>query len=286
MKLFPLLVLSGCYALSAAACAPLSSQKIPDRLVVLTFDDSVASHYTVVRPILKKYGFGASFFITEGFDFHTRKDLYMTWEQIAELHRDGFEIGNHTRDHMAVRDDNVDQLAQQLEAINARCEQYGIPRTTSFAWPGNAMTPRAFEVLRAAGIRFARRGGSPAYDYKEGRGFAYAPGEDHPLLIPSAGDARPDWTMDDFIRAAEQAREGRIAVLQFHGVPDVQHPWVHTPPPMFEQYMKYLHDHGYTVIALRELVKYADPLDEPEDWQAVIRQRRQTAAPSQKAPAP
>src|SRR5205809_7236613 len=28
------------------------------------------------------------------------KEDYLTWEQISELHRDGFEIGNHTRDHM------------------------------------------------------------------------------------------------------------------------------------------------------------------------------------------
>ena len=68
--------------------------------MVLTFDDSKASHYTVVRPLLKKYGFGATFFITEGFTFRTNKEDYLTWEQIAELHRDGFEIGNHTRDHM------------------------------------------------------------------------------------------------------------------------------------------------------------------------------------------
>ena len=61
-------------------------EPVPDKLVVLTFDDSVASHYTVARPLLKRYGFGASFFITEGFSFHTNKKDYMTWEQIAELH--------------------------------------------------------------------------------------------------------------------------------------------------------------------------------------------------------
>jgi len=46
---------------------------IPDKLVVLTFDDSVASHYSVVRPLLKLYGFSATFFITEGFSFRTNK---------------------------------------------------------------------------------------------------------------------------------------------------------------------------------------------------------------------
>src|SRR6266705_470273 len=58
---------------------------VPDKLVVLTFDDSVASHYSVVRPLLKQYGFSATFFITESFSFRTNKKDYMTWEQIAEL---------------------------------------------------------------------------------------------------------------------------------------------------------------------------------------------------------
>ncbi len=35
---------------------------IPDRLVVLTFDDSAKTHFTTVRPILLTYGFGATFF--------------------------------------------------------------------------------------------------------------------------------------------------------------------------------------------------------------------------------
>src|SRR3954464_14000751 len=75
-------------------------EPIPDKLVVLTFDDSVASQFTVVRPLLKEYRFGATFFITEGFGFATNKTDYMTWEQIAQLHREGFEIGDHTRDRL------------------------------------------------------------------------------------------------------------------------------------------------------------------------------------------
>jgi len=63
---------------------------VPDKLVVLTFDDSVASHYSVVRPMLQKYGLTATFFITEGFSFPTNKQDYMTWAQIAELDRDRF----------------------------------------------------------------------------------------------------------------------------------------------------------------------------------------------------
>jgi peptidoglycan/xylan/chitin deacetylase (PgdA/CDA1 family) len=255
----------------------------PEKLVVLTFDDSVKSHFTAARPILKRYGFGATFFITEGFDFATNKDDYMTWDEIAQLHKDGFEIGNHTRDHLGIKTENVDRLKEQLEGIAERCREHGIGRPTSFAWPGNSVAVEAFPVLREHGIKFARRGGGPEYPYEQGRGFAYEPHLDHPLLVPSAGDARPDWELEDFVRAVEQARYGRIAVLQFHGVPDVAHSWVNTPADRFEMYMKYLADNGYKVIALRDLAKYADPDIAPRNPLGVIDDRRKLLAEKKSA---
>lgn len=258
------------------ATAAVGLEPIPDKLVVLTFDDSARSHFTTVRPILKRYGFGATFFITEGFDFSTNQTDYMTWREIAELHRDGFEIGNHTGNHASVTKENVHELEAELEVINRRCAEHGIPRPISFAYPGNAIALEAIPVLRGAGIRFARRGGRPEYGYAGGRGFAYEPGLDHPLLIPSAGDARPDWTLDDFVAAVQQARHGRIAVLQFHGVPDTAHDWVSTPPEQFESYMSYLAKNGYTAIAMRDLARYVDPDLAPSNPLTVIEDRQQS----------
>ena len=263
IAVFPLVVFAGAQL-----------QPIPNKVVVLTFDDAKASHYTVVRPVLKKYGFGATFFITEGFTFRTNKNEYLTWEQIAELHRDGFEIGNHTRDHMALSKANLPKVKEQVEAINAQCSAHGIPTPTSFAYPGNTIDPDAIPLLAELGFRFARRGGAPEYEYDEGRGVAYEPGRDHPLLLPSAGDARPFWTLDNLKRATSQATKDRIVILQFHGAPDLEHPWVHTPRERFEEYMKYLHDERFTVIALRDLAKYVDWKQRPVDPWRVIEQRR------------
>src|ERR1700728_4020528 len=64
-------------AATVASRAALAREPIPDRLVVLTFDDSVKSHFTIVRPILLKHHFRATFFITEGFNFKTDKEHYM-----------------------------------------------------------------------------------------------------------------------------------------------------------------------------------------------------------------
>src|SRR4051812_48414351 len=260
--------------LLAPAAPALAPEPIPDKLVVLTFDDSSKSHVTVAAPLLKKHGFGATFFVTEGFDFRTNKRDYMTWEDIARLHRDGFEIGNHTRDHKPPSAKDPNGTIEQLEAINARCLAHGIPRPVTFAYPGNALDKDVLPLLHRLEIKFARRGGSPEYPYDKGRGFAYEPGLDHPLLIPSAGDARPDWTLDDFKRAVSQAKGGKIAVIQLHGVPDTAHSHVNTPTPLFESYLTYLAENGYRVIALRDLARFVDPNIVPADPQGVIEDRK------------
>ncbi len=260
------------------------AEPIPDKLVVLTFDDSVASQFTVVRPLLQKYRFGATFFITEGFSFSTDKKNYMTWEQIAQLHRDGFEIGNHTRDHFGVNSKNFAQLKEQLQAINDRCATHQIPKPTSFAYPGNSIAKEALPVLAEMGIRFARRGGAPEFPYEKGGGLAYELGLDHLLLIPTAGDARPDWTLDNLKKAVALAKNGKIAVLQFHGVPDLDHPWVNTPVERFGEYMKFLNEGGFKVIALRDIEKYVTGIDPPPDPFAIIETRKKAISNGTSAP--
>ncbi len=269
-----ILVLTSALLVCASPIMAAQPAPVPDKLVVLTFDDSSASHYTVARPLLKRYGFGATFFITEGFTFLTNKTDYLTWEQIAELHRDGFEIGNHTRDHHGISENNVSRLAEQLEAINRRCREHGIPTPISFAWPGNVFHTNALPVLQQAGIRFARRGGEPEVPYQEGGGIAYEPGIDHPLLIPTAGDARPDWSLDNLKHAVAMARGGKIAVLQFHGVPDGEHPWVNTPTERFEEYLEWLHREGFKVIALRDLARYVDAKVVPANPLDIMERRK------------
>jgi peptidoglycan/xylan/chitin deacetylase (PgdA/CDA1 family) len=59
--IFSLFLLSVC----SAANGQILKKPIPDKLVVLTFDDATASQYSVVAPLLKEFGFGATFFVCE-----------------------------------------------------------------------------------------------------------------------------------------------------------------------------------------------------------------------------
>ncbi|MFP6694805.1 MAG: polysaccharide deacetylase family protein, partial [Pirellulales bacterium] len=60
---------------------------IPDKLVVLTFDDANKSDRTFVADIVKKHEFGATFYVTEGLGFLKSKKHYTTWAEIRELDR-------------------------------------------------------------------------------------------------------------------------------------------------------------------------------------------------------
>lgn len=224
----------------------LHADPVPDKLVVLTFDDSVASQATFVAPLLKKHGFGATFFITEGFEFLVDKTHYMTWDQIKALHDQGFEIGNHTRKHAGVTKQKPEQLAADVEFIETQCEKAGISRPVSFCYPGYATSEAAAKLLGERGYLFARAGGAKAFD----------PATDNPLLMPQAFDGKPDSTLEQFKAAVAQAKDGKIAVMTFHGVPDIKHPWVNTDPAKFEAYMQHLKDEGCTVIAMRDLAKF------------------------------
>src|SRR4051794_14180230 len=75
----------------------LSAADIPAKTVVLTFDDAVKTQLTNVAPLLKELGFQATFFISQ--HWMDDKANFLTWEEVAQLHGMGFEIGNHTWTH-------------------------------------------------------------------------------------------------------------------------------------------------------------------------------------------
>lgn len=252
------------------------------KIVVLTFDDSIKSHFTVVRPILKELGFGATFFITEGWDFKTNKEHYMTWSQIKQLHDEGFEIGNHTRDHMGVTTKSLPRLKEQIEAIANQCEKNGIPKPISFAYPGNRYDLGAFDIFKETGIVLARRGNFPKKPKLNNIGFVYDPQKDHPFLIPSSGIAIPSWEMEDFKAALVTNQNGEIPILQFHGVPDTPHPWVNTKKEMFIEFMQYLKQEGYKVIALRDVLKLKFQIQAALNPLEIIRQRESMVEKHQK----
>jgi rhamnogalacturonan acetylesterase len=235
------------FASFLAAATTATPGKVPDKVVVLTFDDAPLSHATNVAPLLKKYGFGGTFFVCEFPGVFGNTNQSMSWNQIRELHRMGFEVASHTRTHKHVDKMRPGELEEELGYIEERCAELGIPRLVSFAYPAYITTPASVKVLAQRGYQFARGGESRAYD----------PAKDDPRLVPSfSSSGNDEKSAARVLSAFRQARDGRIVVLTVHGVPDVAHPHVNTPPELFERYLTFLKDEGYTVLALRDIAKY------------------------------
>ncbi|GAB3573388.1 polysaccharide deacetylase family protein [Hymenobacter daeguensis] len=245
---FFLLLILGLNGLCPArAQAQVLRRPVPDKLVVLTFDDAVLSHATYVAPLLKKYGFGGTFFVCEFREPpFADKTKYMSWAQIQQLDKLGFEVGSHTLTHKHVNKMSAAEFGAELDSIESRCRRWRIRQPVTFAYPGYDVHPTATAVLAQRGYPFARAGGSRAYD----------PATDHPALIPSFSIS--GLPREKVLAALAQARDGRIVVLTVHGVPDTAHDWVTTDPKLFEEYLQYLRDNHYNVVALRDLARYVN----------------------------
>ena len=261
--------------LKTAVSAALVSCARRERVAVLTFDDAPRSHREFVAPLLAEHGFQATFFVTHR--WMDDRENFMTWEQIGEIHEMGFEIGNHSWTHSNFGSPKSAALLEgELALVTNELEKVGVPRPTSFAWCGNGFGPEALATLRRLGYKRARRGMQPEIEYGAMEvGPIYEPSRHDPLLIPTTGDAYPDWSLEHFGRVLDRADDGTI-VLQFHGVPDTAHPWVSTPPERFRKCLKELAARGFRCIAVRDLDTFAaapppnDPLvsrryPEPED---------------------
>jgi peptidoglycan/xylan/chitin deacetylase (PgdA/CDA1 family) len=236
-KILPLLLM-------LHASLGFSQKKLPDKIVVLTFDDASQSHYSYVAPLLKKYGFGATFYVCEYPPDFSDTVNYMSWYDIKQLSDMGFEIGNHTWHHSRVDHLSNDSLKSELLFIERKCDTMKIPKPTSMAYPGYVADATKIPVINKLGYTTARVAGNRAYD----------PVYDGPYYIPS-------FILDihneqEIIDAFAKAKEGHIVIITVHGVPDLAHDALSTSPAVFESCMKYLYDNHYTVVSMRTLTGY------------------------------
>jgi peptidoglycan/xylan/chitin deacetylase (PgdA/CDA1 family) len=87
----------------------------PPKPVLLTFDDGYTDNYTEAMPILKKFNFPATLFMTPGW---VDKDGYLTWEQVEEMHSNGWDIQPHGMSHTSLS--KLDKEKQLYEITEAR----------------------------------------------------------------------------------------------------------------------------------------------------------------------
>jgi poly-beta-1,6-N-acetyl-D-glucosamine N-deacetylase len=76
----------------------LAGESVPERTVVITFDDAYKSVYTQAWPRLSQRGWPFSVFVTTAY-ISNGDNNFMSWENLRELGYYGAGIGNHSMSH-------------------------------------------------------------------------------------------------------------------------------------------------------------------------------------------
>lgn len=126
-------------------------KELPEKPVILTFDDGYRDNYENAFPVLREMGYPATFFIITDFVTEARPE-YLTWDQIKEMAAGGMRFGSHSRNHPNLAGQSIDYLVWQAlgskEAIEARLGQ--TPRWV--AYPSGKYDAQTIGVFRSAGF--------------------------------------------------------------------------------------------------------------------------------------
>ena len=121
---------------------------LPERTVVLTFDDGHASHFELAAPLLVRYRFTGTFFVTTGY---IGKSGYMTWEQLRKLVFLGMEIGSHGATHRPLTQLSQEELLDEMTSSKQLLtERLGVP-IQAMAAPGGHWNRAVADASRQAG---------------------------------------------------------------------------------------------------------------------------------------
>jgi peptidoglycan/xylan/chitin deacetylase (PgdA/CDA1 family) len=136
-----------------------------DGTVAITFDDGCETDLLVAAPILREFGFGATFYITTGW---SGQPGYLNHSQIRELSSQSFEIGCHSMHHLDLTDLGEEGLRREIAEAKLQLEQVIGKSVEHFSCPGGRHNAAVAQNARRAGYRTVStsriRSNSPSSD--------------------------------------------------------------------------------------------------------------------------
>lgn len=126
---------------------------LPERSIILTFDDGYRDFYTTAFPLLKKYQMKSINYIIVN---HLGRSGNLTEAQITEMLQSGLvEIGCHTLDHVYLPQENPTEARRQIDECKRQLEERFNVKVDHFAYPGGYYNERIIEMVREAGFETA-----------------------------------------------------------------------------------------------------------------------------------
>ena len=245
--------------LSAAGCrggespepasAPLPPVVIPPdaKLVSLFFDDCFLNQYEVALPVLRKYGFRATFGVITDY-VGTGHSLweYMDIEHLEEMAAIGMDIASHTRTHPNLTANLTDeQLREEIIDSKHDLEKKGF-KVSTMVYPYYAWDERVIAWVREAGYTCARAG------WSRERAFHLTTTDEMDRYHVFSWQITSQ-DMEKFKLYLKEAGPDSLVGLTYHFITDDGPADTSTPVASFKAQMAYLKEAGYTVVPLPQI---------------------------------
>ena len=120
-------------------------RQLPEKPIILTFDDGYADNYTEMLPILESHGMTAVVYVITN---ELGNAGYLTFDELKDMQWRGIEIGSHTSDHIALTELDATFQRRQLRESKIYLEWSGLEPICSLSYPNGAFNAEIEEILR------------------------------------------------------------------------------------------------------------------------------------------
>ncbi len=132
-------------------------EPLPEKAILLTFDDAYLGQFENAYPLLQEYNYPAAYFVQTGFvGVPTSKD-HFTWDQMRQMDREGLvSFGAHTVNHPSdQRTLDQEKMVREVNETTRRIESELGHEVPYFAYPTGYRDERVMQVVEDAGFQLS-----------------------------------------------------------------------------------------------------------------------------------
>ena len=187
------------------AYAKLGWKRLPEKPIILTFDDGYEDNYLYMLPILEAHGMKAVVYVITN---EIGKPGYLTVEELADMQNRGVEIGSHTANHRPLIDMRPKDIIHEVRDSKRFLEWTLHSNAFSFSYPNGFYSDELIKTLKKENYLTAVTGDAGLNSL-----------DTNPYLLQRVNIPQPTFGIFEFkLRLLKAELAAKLGIFQHKGV--------------------------------------------------------------------